>query len=68
MSLPDPALPLGRLLFDLRSQPEGLSDREAARRLVVFGSNELSRRGKRLVAGAAASVLLVTKLDFSVRQ
>ncbi len=47
MSLPDPTLPLGRLLFDLRSQPEGLSDREAARRLVVFGANELSRRGKR---------------------
>jgi nucleotide-binding universal stress UspA family protein len=35
------------LLRDLRSGPDGLSDREAARRLVVHGPNELRRRGGR---------------------
>ena len=33
-----------RLLRDLRTRRGGLSDREAARRLVVFGPNELVRR------------------------
>jgi calcium-translocating P-type ATPase len=33
------------LLRDLRSGPDGLSDREAARRLIVHGPNELRRRG-----------------------
>lgn len=45
--LPDPLEPLERLMRDLRGRPEGLSEREATRRLVVFGPNELSRRGRR---------------------
>lgn len=45
--IPDPLEPLERLLRDLRGRPEGLSEREATRRLVVFGPNQLSRRGKR---------------------
>ena len=37
-----------RLLFrDLRTTPRGLSSREAARRLVSYGPNELRRRGGR---------------------
>lgn len=43
----DPLEPLARLLRDLRSSRRGLSGREAARRLVVFGPNELTRRGGR---------------------
>jgi calcium-translocating P-type ATPase len=36
------------LLFrDLRARPEGLSSREARRRLVAYGPNELERRGGR---------------------
>jgi magnesium-transporting ATPase (P-type) len=42
----DPREPIGRLLRDLASDPGGLSEREAARRLERFGPNELqSRRG-----------------------
>ncbi len=41
---PDPEEPLGELLRDLRTSPDGLSAREAARRLVAFGPNELTRR------------------------
>ncbi|MGE5764474.1 MAG: cation-translocating P-type ATPase, partial [Mycobacterium leprae] len=40
----DPEEALDRLLRDLRSRREGLSDREAARRLVSVGPNELVRR------------------------
>ncbi len=37
-----------RLLFrDLRATPGGLSSREAARRLIAYGPNELRRRGGR---------------------
>ncbi|EME62172.1 cation-translocating P-type ATPase [Amycolatopsis decaplanina] len=43
----DPREPLVRLLRDLRTRPEGLSGREAARRLLVYGPNELRRRGRR---------------------
>ncbi len=43
----DPREPISRLLRDLRSRPEGLSGREAGRRLVVQGPNELRRRGGR---------------------
>jgi hypothetical protein len=43
----DPREPLDRLLRDLRTRPEGLSGREAARRLVVYGPNELTRRARR---------------------
>ena len=40
----DPEEPLSRLLRDLRTTPNGLSDREAARRLIAYGPNELTRR------------------------
>jgi calcium-translocating P-type ATPase len=43
----DPQESIGRLLRDLRTRRAGLSDRDAARRLVVFGPNELVRRGGR---------------------
>ncbi len=39
----DPLEPIERLFRDLRSQPEGLSSREAARRLTAHGPNELVR-------------------------
>jgi calcium-translocating P-type ATPase len=39
--------PVERLLRDLRSSRSGLSGREAARRLIVFGPNQLRRRGER---------------------
>ena len=41
----DPRKPADRLLRDLRAQPSGLSSREAERRLVAYGPNELRRRG-----------------------
>ena len=44
---PDPQESIDRLLRDLRSSRDGLSSREAARRLVVVGPNELVRRGGR---------------------
>jgi hypothetical protein len=44
---PDPLEPLARLFRDLRGSPDGLSAREAARRLEVYGPNELSRRSGR---------------------
>ncbi|WP_098485362.1 cation-translocating P-type ATPase [Georgenia soli] len=44
----DPEAALHRLLRDLRSSRQGLSDREAARRLAVVGPNTLQRRGGRL--------------------
>ncbi|HSJ72796.1 MAG TPA: cation-transporting P-type ATPase [Miltoncostaeaceae bacterium] len=40
----DPLEPLGQLYRDLRTGPDGLADREAQRRLVVVGRNELERR------------------------
>jgi calcium-translocating P-type ATPase len=43
----DPRAPIERLRRDLRAGPEGLSSREAARRLVGYGPNELRRRGGR---------------------
>ncbi len=43
----DPRQSSSLLLRDLRSRPEGLSNREAARRLVAQGPNELRRRGGR---------------------
>ncbi|GID91579.1 cation-translocating P-type ATPase [Amorphoplanes digitatis] len=36
--------PMGTLFRDLRTSPAGLGSREAARRLVVYGPNVLSRR------------------------
>ena len=41
----DATEPLDRLLRDLRSSRHGLSIREAERRLIVHGRNELRRRG-----------------------
>ncbi|MEU3645264.1 cation-transporting P-type ATPase [Lentzea sp. NPDC034063] len=43
----DPREPLERLFRDLRTRPTGLSGREAARRLVAHGPNELTRRKRR---------------------
>src|SRR5665647_2043753 len=40
----DPQESIDRLLRDLRTRRAGLSDREAARRQLVFGPNELVRR------------------------
>ena len=37
--------PVDALFRDLRSRREGLPEREAARRLVAYGPNELTRRG-----------------------
>ncbi|WP_062350558.1 cation-translocating P-type ATPase [Herbidospora yilanensis] len=41
---PDPCEPLPRLFTDLGTGSGGLSDREAARRLVAYGPNEVRRR------------------------
>src|ERR1700757_3786490 len=43
----DPEEAADRLLRDLRSTPEGLSTREAERRLLQYGPNTLQRRHKR---------------------
>jgi calcium-translocating P-type ATPase len=43
----EPTERVGLLLRDLRASPDGLSEREAARRLVVHGPNVLERRGGR---------------------
>ena len=43
----DPQESLGVLYRDLRSSAEGLTIREAARRLIVYGPNQLVPRGKR---------------------
>jgi len=45
----DATEPVERLLRDLRSSRSGLSGREAARRLIVYGPNQLRRRGGRHV-------------------
>ena len=42
----DPRERLDLLLRDLRSSPQGLSSREARRRLVAYGLNELRREGR----------------------
>ena len=41
----EPTEPIERLLRDLRTSVSGLSTREAQRRLVAYGANELQRRG-----------------------
>ena len=43
----DPQRPLAELYRDLRTSTEGLSAREAARRLLVYGSNTLVQRSGR---------------------
>jgi calcium-translocating P-type ATPase len=40
----DPREPVSRLMRDLRARESGLSDRDAERRLVAYGPNELRRR------------------------
>jgi calcium-translocating P-type ATPase len=45
----DATEPVDRLLRDLRTTRSGLSGREAARRLLAYGPNELRRRGSRHV-------------------
>jgi len=53
----DPQESIGRLLRDLRASRDGLSSREAARRLVVAGPNALVRRaGRRWPAELARQV------------
>ena len=44
---PDPTERVELLLRDLRTQTQGLASREAERRLVHYGPNQLERRGKR---------------------
>ncbi|MGW3409974.1 cation-translocating P-type ATPase [Streptomyces sp. NPDC000888] len=51
---PDPREPLADLFADLKSSPDGLSSREAARRLIVHGPNSLVRRGGRRWPGELA--------------
>jgi calcium-translocating P-type ATPase len=43
----DATEPVERLLRDLRASRDGLSTREARRRLIVYGPNALQRRGRR---------------------
>jgi calcium-translocating P-type ATPase len=50
----DPRVGMVALFHLYRSTPEGISSREAARRLVVYGPNELRRRGKTTWPGALA--------------
>ena len=54
ISVSDPAEashePLALLMAHLRSGPAGLSQQEAEHRLVIFGPNELRRRGRRRLA------------------
>ena len=55
----DPEEAADRLLRDLRSTPEGLSTREAQRRLLQYGPNTLRRRrGRRWPAEQALTAAL----------
>jgi hypothetical protein len=46
---PNPLEPEAALFGDLRSLPGGLSQRGAERRLLQYGANEITRRGRRRV-------------------
>ncbi|WP_200841640.1 cation-transporting P-type ATPase [Actinomadura sp. K4S16] len=50
VSTADPREPLPRLRKELRTGERGLSEREAARRLAVYGANQVRRREKRSLA------------------
>src|ERR1019366_6989248 len=54
-SISDPRESLGRLFRDLRSSAEGLTSREATRRLVAYGPNQLISRGGRRWPGELAT-------------
>ena len=54
----DPEQQLALLLRDLRASADGLSSREAARRLIQYGPNELSRRGGRRWPGELVRQLI----------
>jgi calcium-translocating P-type ATPase len=47
LEVADPRRPLAELYRNLRTSPTGLSSREAARRQLVYGPNELARRSRR---------------------
>jgi calcium-translocating P-type ATPase len=49
--------PLAEVFRDLRSSPAGLPGREAVRRQMVYGPNELTRRGSRRWPGALLAQL-----------
>jgi magnesium-transporting ATPase (P-type) len=56
-SVGDPRETVDVLFRDLRSSPDGLTGREAARRLVVYGPNQLtSKKGRRWPAELVAQV------------
>jgi calcium-translocating P-type ATPase len=55
MGEPDAREPLVALFRDLRTSPAGLSSREAAHRLIVYGPNQLSRRTGRRWPGELLS-------------
>jgi magnesium-transporting ATPase (P-type) len=50
----DPRIPAERLLRDLRARRDGLTQREADRRLIASGPNELRRVGRRAWPGELA--------------
>ncbi|HJX48895.1 MAG TPA: cation-transporting P-type ATPase [Gaiellaceae bacterium] len=54
----DPQESIQRLFRDLRARPQGLTGRDAARRLVAYGPNELSRRRRRRWPRQVADQLL----------
>ncbi|MFD5467216.1 cation-translocating P-type ATPase [Kitasatospora sp. NPDC127059] len=51
---PDPREPISLLFRDLRTSPDGLTEREAARRQTVYGPNALARREARRWPGELA--------------
>ena len=54
----DPREPVALLLRHLRAQPGGLSEREARRRLIAYGPNEIRRRVRRRWPGELARQLV----------
>jgi hypothetical protein len=58
MPTADLSEPLRLLLRDVASTPAGLTSREAERRLLVYGPNELRRAGRRNWAKELAAQLV----------